>query len=351
LFEQRYVYGAYVGLKNLEKEGIRSIDIVLKKILDAGLRTIVCQAFDERGYAIFESRMWSMDRSVYDALGRSQLKHAVRRAHSLGLKAWAQLSPFKVPERDVSKFTGYLSRGEDNEVVRFGVGGQANYFLSPAYEDVGEIVFKTVSEILDDCEAEGVILDWGFGGVKWVLEDFSDEAYRSFTKFLEEEYSIAYVAWPRDVLEGGRYRAHYIKWNNKMVHETVKYVRKAVRERFGNIHFATLTSRGLEGFHTAPEDAGYSLMGALDYVLLNFVDEWNLKNVNRITRKALNFFRDTGILPVAVIGYAEKPSSKAYLWDEALKEALAGGSCGIILFDDIKVEEDGAWERLRTLIP
>lgn len=352
LFEQKYVYGIYVNIKNYTvKEKIHTLDTRLNHFLSNGLKTTIYNAVDEKGYVLFESNIREMNRSLYNSLGKSPLKHAVKRAHALGLNSWVQVNPFKLTKRDVGAYTKYLIKDMHNNALIEKSGEQANYFLSTAYEEVSEIVFKTVSEILEDCEADGIILEEAFCYPKMSPYDFSEGAYRNFAKFLKEKYNISFFLWPNDVLEGRRYHPHYLEWKNIMMQEIMKYLKKSIMERFGNIPIAMLAQRNI-GNTRKLENELRSLSGKrlLDYLLIDFVNEYNLKEISSILKKIFNIFKETSILIVAVIGYSEKSLDKKYSWDEALKEALIGGSNGIILFDDENIYRDNEWEKIRILL-
>lgn len=347
LFEQKYVYGIYVNPESYSRrEEILSVDKILKNILESGLKTTVYYTLNENGYALFESRMWPTDKSMYDILGKSTLKHLIKRGHSYGLNSWVHVNPFKVPARSVENFIKYLARDKDNEVLRESIGGKVNYLLSPAHDEVDEIIFKIVSEILDDCEADGIVLENMF----MEIEDFSEKAYTSFIKFLEEKYAISAIAWPNNVLEGKRFRKYYLEWVNNRIIKVIEYLRKSLKERFGYIPLANFTPKtskvcGSEQF------IEYSVMGRLfDYILLNLVNVEDLKNINICTRKVYNACKEAGPLVVSVIGYNRKSILREYFWDNAVKEALSGGSNGIIVYDSKSVSEDNAWNKLKTLI-
>ncbi len=352
MFEQRYVYGVYVNIKNYTvKEEIHTLDTRLNHFLSNGLKTTIYNAVDEKGYMLFESKMREMNKSLYNLLGKSPLKHAVKRAHTFGLNSWVQVNPFKVAKRDVEPYTKYLIKDVDNSALIERTEEQANYFLSAAYEEVGEIVFRTVSEILEDCEADGIILEETFGYPKISPYDFSEGAYRNFAKFLKEKYDISFFLWPNDVFEGRKYHSHYLEWKNIMVQEIMEYLRKSVRERFGNIPIAVLAKR--EAGWPRKLESGLRDMARrrlFDYLLTDFVNEYNFKEVSKMLRKIFSIFKETSILIVSIIGYSGRGLDKKYLWDEALKEALTGGSNGIILFDDENIYKDNAWEKIKILL-
>jgi len=352
LFEQKYVYGIYVNLEDYaKKEEILSVDEILKKVLENGLKTTVYYALNENGYALFESKIWSTDKSMYSILGKSPLKHLIKRGHSYGLNSWVHVNPFKVQMRNVENFIKYLARDKDNEVLKEFRGGQVECLLSPANEEVDEIIFKIVSEILDDCEADGVVLENMFTGTDGRLEDFSEKAYTSFLKFLEKKYAISAISWPNDVLQGKRYHKYYIEWVNTRIIEVIEYLRKSLRERFGYIPLANFTPKMCKEVSGSEPYIEYSVRGRLfDYLLLNFVDIEDLKDINICTRKVYKIFKETGTLIVSVIGYNKNRPLKEYFWDNAVKEAISGGSNGIILFDSKSVFKDNAWEKLRTII-
>jgi hypothetical protein len=67
-------------------------------------------------------------------------------------------------------------------------------------------------------------------------------------------------------------------------------------------------------------------------------------------RKVYNACKEAGPLVVSVIGYNRKSTLGEYFWDNAVKEALSGGSNGIIVYDSKSVSEDNAWNKLKTLI-
>lgn len=352
MFEQKYVYGIYVNVKNYtNKEEIYAIDSRLNHFLNNGLKTTIYYAVDEKGYTLFESKMREMSRNIHNFLGKSSLKHVVKRAHAFGLNSWIQVNPFKVSKRDVEAYTKYLVKDENNNALMESSGEQINYFLSTAYEEVGEIAFRTITEILEDCDADGIILEENFGPSKTISYDFSEESYKNFTKFLEKRYDTSYLSWPQDILEGRRYHSHYMEWKNIRMLEVMEYLRKAIRERFGNIPIAILTQKDLEKFKKTGFDLEYGARKRLfDYLLTNFVNEYNLKEVSTIVRKISNRFKETSILILSVIGYDRKSLSKEYSWDDALKEALTGGSNGIILFDDKNIYDDNAWEKIKMLL-
>ncbi|MCX8188168.1 MAG: family 10 glycosylhydrolase [Nitrososphaeria archaeon] len=352
MFEQNYVYGIYVNVKNYTiKEKIHTLDTRLNHFLSYGLKTTIYNAVDEKGYVLFDNKLRKMNKEIYNFLGKSPLKHAVKRAHTFGLNSWVQVNPFKIAERDVEAYTKYLIRDEYNSALIEKSGEQINYFLSTAYEEVGEIVSRTVSEILEDCEADGIILEEAFGYPKISPYDFSEGAYKNFVKFLKEKYNISFFLWPNDVLEGRKYYSHYLEWKNNKVREIMEYLRKSIKESFGNIPISILTQIKLEEDRKFETDLKDITRGRLfDYLLTNFVNEYNLKEMGTILRKIFNIFKETSISIVSVIGYSEKSLDKKYLWDEAIKEALIGGSNGIILFDDENIYRNGAWEKIRILL-
>lgn len=352
LFEQKYIYGIYVNMKSYTvKEEIRTLDTRLNHFLSNGLKTTIYSAVDEKGYALYESKTREMNRSIYNFLGKSPLKHAVKHAHALGLNSWVQVNPFKVSKRDVEAYTKYLIRDKDNNALIEGAGEQINYFLSTAYEEVSEIAFKTLSEILEDCEADGIILEESLVYPKISPYDFSEGAYRNFARFLREKYNVSFFLWPNDVLEGKKYHTNYLEWKNIMIRETMEYLRNGVRERFGNLPIAVLAQRDKEDYRRIEARLKDMTRRRLfDYLLTDFVNEYNLKEISSTLRKIFNMLRETSILIVSIIGYSVRNLDKEYIWDEALKEALIGGSNGIILFDDENVYRDNAWEKIRILL-
>ncbi|MEM2153328.1 MAG: hypothetical protein QXY76_00290 [Nitrososphaeria archaeon] len=351
LFELKYIYGVYANIKSYTvKEEIHTLDTRLAHFLNNGLKTVIYSVVDEKGYALYDSKMREMNRPIYNFLGKSPLKHAVKHAHALGLNSWVQVNPFKVSKRDVEAYTKYLIRDKDNNALIERTGEQVNYFLSTAYEEVSEIAFKTISEILEDCEADGIILEESLGYPKISAYDFSEGAYMNFARFLREKYNVSFFLWPNDVLEGKKYHDHYLEWKNTMMRETMEYIRMSVRERFGNIPIAILTQRDKDyrGIEAHLREAAKRRL--FDYLLKDFVNEYNLKEISSTLRKIFNMLKETSILIVSIIGYSGRSLEKKYIWDEALKEALVGGSNGIILFDDENIYRDNAWEKIRILL-
>lgn len=326
---QKYGNGVFAYFDIFRKyKGKILFDNVLMKIKDSGFNILLPQVITHLGYASYKSSILPEDKSLFSGInsGTDPLKSLINHAKKENIKIWGWAELFHGNKKLLDAHPDWFAIGADGKITGY------LDFLNPK---VQAYTLNALSELSRNYALDGLNLDieMPISKVSYSENDikmFDSETHSNVTSRTALENSNAWYYWMNDKLAAFlRTATARIKEANKSI--VISYdVTPTPYSYSYYMDFTRWIRDGAKPDVVDPmiywEDYGYSI---------SFVKSYTAEDVNLL--------KNSGVDVMTAIGrsYSSGKLSGSE-WIKGAKEAISGGSKGILAFSYMAIEEDRA---------